>query len=194
MDKAALRGVFDWGRCQSCMMVSEGWDSLPPSSVPCPHCGEKGFGADWPPQPARLILRQAFQREADEQGEFAVKAFLVAAALDVLLEWVLIAAVDYLSTESAEIADLIHVVDKPSLSTEQRLDLLRKVLDVRYQEVADLLEEPDLPSRWADLREKRDRFVHAQEVFAFDPLSEADLVETARMAVKVLAHINNLIW
>ena len=53
MDKAALRGVFDWGRCQSCMMVSEGWDSLPPSSVPCPYCGEKGFGADWPPQPAR---------------------------------------------------------------------------------------------------------------------------------------------
>jgi hypothetical protein len=194
MDRVALRPLFDWGRCQSCMMVTEGWDAMAPPPNRCPHCGESGFGLDWPPEPSRLLLRQAFVREADDQDESAVKAFLVTAALDVVLEWILTAAVEYLSTESLDVARLIEPVREPGLLTEQRLDLLVDVADIRLRPVADLLEEPEFPGRWADLRTRRDRFLHAQEMFAFEGLTEADLAETARMAVKVLAHINNMIW
>jgi hypothetical protein len=68
------------------------------------------------------------------------------------------------------------------------------VTDIRLRGIAELLEEPDFPGRWKDLRERRDRFLHTQEMFAFDGLEEVDLAETARMGVKVLAHINNMIW
>jgi hypothetical protein len=194
MDRTALRPLFDWGRCQSCMMVTEGWDAMAPPPNRCPSCGEPGFGLDWPPEPSRLLLRQAFLREAEDQEEFAVHAFLVAAALDVALEWILAAAIEYLSTESLDIARLIEPVREAGLSTEQRLDLLEEVADIRLRPVADLREESDFPGRWRDLRERRDHFLHDQEMFAFDGLTQLDLAETARMGVKILAHVNNIIW
>jgi hypothetical protein len=194
MDRTLLRPLFDWGHCQACMMVSEGWDVSARSSERCPQCHEQGFGADWPPEPARLLLRQAFHREADDQDEFAVKAFLVAEAVDAILAWVLRAAVDYLSTESLDVARYIDVVGAPGLSTEQRLDILKKVTDIRLSQVAELREEPDFTAAWKDLRARRDRFLHAQDLLAFDGLAETDLAETARMAVKVFAHVNNMVW
>jgi len=194
MDRATLRPLFDWGRCQNCMIVTEGWDATAPPPNRCPSCQESGFGLDWPPEPSRLLLRQAFLQDADDQEELAVKAFLVAAAMDVVLEWILGAAVEYLSTESLDVARLIEPVREASLSAEERLDLLEEVTDIRLRGVAELLGEPDFPRKWKDLRERRNRFLHTQEMFAFDGLEEVDLAETARMGVKVLARINNMVW
>jgi hypothetical protein len=194
MDRAQLRPLFDWGHCQGCMMVSKGWDVSAASSDRCPHCRGSGFGADWPPEPSRLLLRQVFHLEAEDEEQFAVKAFVVAAALDALLNWVLRAAVEYLSTESLDVARYLEVVRAPGLSTEQRLDILKRVTDIRLSQVAELREEPDFPARWKDLRARRDRFLHSQDMFAFDGLTEPDLAETARMAVKVFAHVNNMVW
>ena len=175
-------------------MVSEGWDALAPAPNPCPNCGESGFGVDWPPEPSRLLLKQAFHREADDQEEAAVKAFLVAAAADIILDWVLCAAAEYLSTESLEVARLLEVAHEAALSTEQRMNMLKEVTDIRYQDVAEFQGEAEFPARWRDLRERRDSFVHSHQMFAFDSVSESDLFEVARMAVKVFAHVNNMVW
>lgn len=176
------------------MMVTEGWDAQAPAPNPCPNCGESGFGLDWPPEPSRLLLRQAFLREPSDQEEAAVQALLVAAALDVTLEWILAAGAEYLSSESTEIAHLVDRVRETDLSTEQRLDMLEDMTDIDLREVAGFRDEPDFPARWRDLRERRDLFLHEQQQFAFDGLAQADLAETARAAVKVMAHVNNLVW
>jgi len=176
------------------MIVTETWDAMAPGPNYCPSCGEPGFGSDWPPEPSSLLLRQAFLREADDQQEAAVKALLVATALDVMLEWILAAGAEYLSSESVEIARLVERVREADLSSEQRLDMLEHMTDIDLRDVARLRGEPTLPARWRDLRVRRDRFLHEQQQFAFDGLTEADLAETARAAVKVMAHVNNLIW
>jgi hypothetical protein len=194
MDRTALRQLFAWGRCQSCMMVTEGWDALAPAPNLCPDCGQSGFGVDWPPEPSRLLLKQAFHREPDDQEEFAVKALLVAAAVDVILEWVLCAAVDYLSTESQEVARLVDKVRQAGFSTEQRMKMLKEVTDIPLSRLAGLHEELEFPPRWRELRQRRDRFLHSQEMFAFDGLKEDDLFGVARAAVKVFAHVNNMVW
>jgi hypothetical protein len=175
------------------MTVTEEWDAMSPSAGPCPSCGARGCGAEWPPEPARLLLREAFLREADDQDENAAKAFLVATALDVTLAWVLRTAVDYLSTDNYDVSCLIDRVREPGLSTKERLEHLDYVLDADLRQVSGLLEMPEFPGRWKDLRDRCDRFLYEQEASAFDGLSEADLAETARMAVKVMAHINNMV-
>lgn len=149
---------------------------------------------DWPPEPSRLLLRHALAREPDDQEEAAVKALLVATALDVMLEWVLAAAAEYLSSESPEIARLADRVRDADVTAEKRLDLLEDITDISIADVSRFREEPDLPASWRDLRERRDLFLHEQQQFAFDGLTEASLAETARAAVKVLAHVNNLVW
>ncbi len=194
VDRSQLRPIFDWGRCQSCMVTSEGWDALVPAPGSCPNCGERGYGAEWPPEPARLLLRHAFLREADDQEEAAARAYLVATALDVMLAWVLRMAVDYLSTDSHDVARLIDRVREPGLSPKERLELLDYVADADLGQVSRLKEVPDFPSQWKDLRERRDRFLHEQQQSAFEGLTEADLADTARAAVAVMAHINNMVW
>ena len=194
MDRSQLRPIFDWGRCQSCMVVSESWDALAPDPGPCPSCGERGYGAEWPPEPARLLLRYAFLREADDQEEAAAQAYLVATALDVMLAWVLRMAVDYLSTDNYDVARLIDRVREPGLSSKERLELLDYVADADLRQVSSFKEVPEFPSRWKDLGERRDRFLHEQQQSAFDGLTEADLAETTRAAVAVMAHVNNMVW
>ena len=148
VDKTRLRPLFDWGRCQACMMVSEGWDALAPPSAICPHCSESRYGAEWPPDPTRLLLRQAFLRPTDDREQTAVQALLVATALDALVDWVLRAAVDYLSTESLDIARLVDPVRKPEASAEHRLDTLESVTGLRLKDVAAAQEESELAGRW----------------------------------------------
>ena len=194
MDKTRLRPLFDWGRCQACMMVSEGWDAMAPASAICPHCGESRYGAEWPPEPTRTLLRQAFLRPTDDREQTAVQALLVTTALDTLVGWVLRAAVDYLSTESLEIARLVDPVRKPDASADRRLETLEAVTGLRLNDVASAQDEPELPRRWQELREQRDRFLHAEETTALDDSREEELAEIARMAVKVMAHFNNLVF
>jgi hypothetical protein len=196
------------------MIVTEGWDPDAPAPNRCPSCDEPDFGASWPPEPARLLLNQAFSlraegpeemEEADEAGGLgldevegqelgAVRAFLVATALDVILEWILKAAANYLPEDSPELARLAEPVHEASLTTEERLDSLEQLSGIRLHTAAAEQEEPELPGWWRELRTRRDRFVHSQDMRAFDDLTEEGLAETARMAVKVLAHVNNSIW
>jgi hypothetical protein len=191
------------------MIVTEGWDPEDPeapASNRCPNCDEPDFGVSWPPEPAGLLLHQAFSRSAGESDEVeeadeaegqeldAVRALLVATALDVILEWMLRAAANYLPEDSPELARLAEPVHEASLTTEQRLDSLEELVGIRLHKVAAEQEEPEFPGWWRELRTRRDRFLHSQDMRAFDDLTEEGLAETARMAVKVLAHVNNLIW
>ena len=194
MDDARLQRLLAWGHCQSCMMVSEGWDVSEPDPRPCPNCRQSGYGFEWPPEPARSLLRQALSRGADRDEDLAVMGFLVATALDIMLEWILGAAVEYYSTDSRRAARLVDRVHDPFLSTEQRLDMLRSVTDVRYEDVAELVDAEEFPERWRELREARDRLLHSFETLAFQEISEPGIHHITAMAMKVFARLNNLVW
>lgn len=236
MGSEELGPLFAWGLCQSCMMVSEGWEPTSTAASSCPNCGESTFGLEWPPEPAALLLRQAFAplgdtpaevgatTEADstgalpeyetpqpfgngnafeerkdgrvlkEQEEAAVKAFLVATALDVTLEWILKAEVEAFPSDSLEVARLAEPGNEASLTTQQRLDLLREVGNIQLSDIASEQEEPTFPGWWKELCAKRDDFVHAHSMCAFDGLTGEELLDIARMGVKVLAALNNALW
>lgn len=236
MESEGLRTLFAWGLCQSCMMVSEGWNPTSTAASSCPNCGDSSFGLEWPPEPAGLLLRQAFApfgsapaqtdtdteneplgvaqeyetpepfgngsafeerkdgRALDEQEQAAVKAFLVATALDVTLEWILEAEIEAFPSDSLEVARLTEPGNEASLTTRQRLDLLREVGNVHLRDIASAQDEPTFPGWWQELGAKRDAFVHAHSMCAFDGITEEDLFEIARMGVKVLAALNNALW
>lgn len=196
MDVAALRQLFDWGFCQRCMMVNEGWDPVI-SSRPCPSCGVPGTGTEWPPSPTRLLLRRAFHHRPADQEEFAFQAFVVAETIDIILAWVLRAAIAIRSAENPRTLRLVDTAQDFGLSTKQRLDLLKKVGGVRLQQMALMLDEADFPARWDDLRQRRDHFLGSGEVqnpLAFDGLTQEDLLEVSRKAVKIFAQVNNAVW
>ncbi len=227
-------------------MVSQGWDPASPTHGACPNCDEPSFGLEWPPEPARLLLSQAFSplggqcsqeddespseapatdsfgttprlgtlgeyqspelfgqdadfdkrkdgRLLEEQEQAAVKAFLVATALDVTLEWVVRAAMQAFPSDSIEAARFAEPGQESALTTDQRLDLLRELAGVKLAEVADVHDEPRFPAWWKELRSRRDSFLHAHSMCAFDGIPEESLLETARQGIKVLAGLNNAV-
>ncbi len=197
VDIVSPQQLFDWGFCQRCMMVNEGWDPVASPPAPCPSCGFSDTGIDWPPPPARLLLRQVFHRQAVDQEEFALQAYLVTEMIDMVFAWVLRAAVNARAAENPRTISLSESARDFGLSINQRLDLLKKVGGVHLQQIALLLDEADFPERWNDLRERRDRFVgisDPQDTLAFDALTDKDLLEVSGMAVKVFAQVNNAVW
>lgn len=230
MERPQLQALFDWGLCQSCMMVSEGWNPAHTTAGPCPLCGENDFGVEWPPEPARLLLNQAFAplggqveevldvgavgqdetagtfyydaeleerkdlRVLEEQEQAAVKAFLVTTALDVVMEWVFKAAAESFDPDSPEFAQLSEPRHEATLTTEQRLDLLRKAGAPDLRDLAKDEDEPRFPGWWKEFRNRQDNFLHRHSMCAFDGVTTEDLLDVARMGVKVLAAFNNALW
>jgi hypothetical protein len=257
MENEELGASPAWGLCQSCMMVSEGWNTLSGAATTCPRCGESAFGVEWPPEPAGLLLRQAFavrrsaetppdippeppqvgtlggfrqldnftelpkgsslgedlsqgllahEQAFEERGDgrdlaaqeeaerAAVQAFLVTTALDVTLEWVFKAAVESLDPDSLEVARLVEPRQESTLTTQERLDLLSEVTGFKLREISETVDEPQFPGWWKELDSKRDRFLHNPDILAFRGITKDELLEFARMGVKVLATLNNSLW
>lgn len=223
MESAQLRSLFDWGRCQSCMMVSEGWDPVRYPSSSCPNCGDSTFGLEWPPEPAGLLLRQALKssgaeategepedtdagyvgpfcddrmdcRDLHPEEQGAIRGLLSATALDVMLEWVFRSAIESFDSDSLEVARLTEPTKERTLTTQERIDLIYKVAGLRLRDVAEREDEPRFVGLWKELQDRRDAFLHAQSITAFADLSEEQLLETINSAVKVLAAYNNALW
>ena len=194
MDEAALERLLAWGLCQNCMTVSERWDVSRPEQNPCPGCGQSGFGVKWPPEPVRLLLEKALHRDADDEEDLVVIGLLVATALDIMVTWLLDVALGYYSTDSRRAARLVDRVRDPDLTTEQRLDMLRDVADLDFKRVATTVGAQELPARWRELREARDRFALSFQTHAFQSISQSDLHQMAGLALKVFTRLNSMIW
>ncbi len=194
MDRTELRHLFAWRRCHNCMTVTEDQEIAESAPDQCPSCGQTGYFLDWPPEPARLLLRSAFRQSIEDYEGLATMSFLVASSMDSIVQWVVGAAAEYLAPEGQRGAQLIESAHDPALSTEERLHLLKNIADLDYKGVAESLDEPGFASRWKDLRNGRDQFVQFCDPSAFQSVTEQDLFDLARMAVKVFARLNNMIW
>ncbi len=118
----------------------------------------------------------------------------MATALDVVLEWIFKAAMEAFDSDSLELARLVEPGNEAALTTEQRLHLLREVDGIDIIDTARDEDEPRFVGWWNELRAKREDFVHAHSMCAFDDVTEEALLDIARMGVKVLAAANNKLW
>jgi len=192
LERAAQQGLGHIGvrsRCYNCNYIAETDDEedrLAKTNLSCPNCGLAGRGAGLAPSKYLDVANWIGQYAKTEYRRDHVSAVVLFCALtESILETL---KDDYLG---------IHPKKKNKLKKKLESNKGPDFKDVFNNTLSDLLKTAppnlrDFPSRWKDLREKRNKFLHAKSSSYLIHKTDADeAIVLTLMVFHVYTWLNN---